>query len=74
MEEMLGDGGSGMLVEPNRVRQLADAINRLMANPPLVRSIAVRARKRLLDSYSAGAIGPHQEALYREAAALRHVA
>lgn len=74
MEEMLDGGEAGLLVSPGKVRQLADAICRLIEDPVLRLRFALRARARLIREYSPAAIGPRYETLYREAVALRHAA
>ena len=67
MEEMLADGKAGLLVSPGDVRELADAICRLIEDPDLGQRLAQEARQRILSEYSPDSIGPRQEALYAEA-------
>lgn len=71
MQEMLGEGEAGMLVETNRMAPLAKSISRLIENPAEARTLAIRARARLQDAYSADTLGPQHEAVYREAIDLR---
>lgn len=74
MEEMLGHEEAGLLVAPDKVSALADAICRLIENPALGSRLARQARARVLSLYSSAAIGPRHEAIYHEAIARRQIA
>ena len=49
--ELLDDGRCGILVEPKDVRQLADAIERMLINEILRRDYAATARKRVEETF-----------------------
>ena len=49
--ENVVDGETGLLVPPGNARALADAIVRLLDDPALARSLAERARPRVLERY-----------------------
>lgn len=47
--ELIDDGQNGLLVEPGNVEQLADALERLMADETLRRTMSARARPSILE-------------------------
>lgn len=71
MKEILASGDVGLLVPPNRPDKLAQAILKLLQNPPLRREMGAKARERVLQEYSAERIGPQLEASYLRAIARR---
>ncbi len=63
--EMLADGAYGILVEPGDVDGLRQALQRLLADAGTRERLGMAARKRFLQVYSADAVVPHLDALYR---------
>ena len=57
-------GRDGILVEPKDPAQLAAALDRLLADPSLRRSMGASARKRAADTFSADVILPRVESLW----------
>jgi glycosyltransferase involved in cell wall biosynthesis len=49
--ELVEDGRSGLLVAPGNAAQLADAIQRLIADPALRRRLAVAGRRAVLREF-----------------------
>jgi len=50
-EELITDGVSGLLIEPNRVDQLTEALRRLATDPSLRGKIGTAARERILRDF-----------------------
>lgn len=71
MEEMLGPTEAGLLVRPGSVRELTDALVRLIEDPAMRNAIAQRARQRVLSAYSDDVLGPMYEQTYAEAIEMR---
>ncbi len=67
MAEMLDNGTCGFLVKPRRPRELADAVNSLLDDPPLRQKLGHSARQRVLSEYSALRIGELMEESYHRA-------
>lgn len=67
MEEMLGPTGAGLLVAPGSVRELAEAINRMIEDADGRALMARRAREQVLRAYGDDVVGPQYEKLYRQA-------
>src|SRR5262249_43942573 len=66
MVDMLEDVNAGMLVEPNNARQLAQAINTLLADPARRQAMAARAREKIVNYY-AREVGDMTERYYQAA-------
>ena len=62
--EVLAGGACGVLVSPNDVEQLADAIIRLVSNPNEMKRLGMLARQRVVDHYSLDAVGEQYIELY----------
>jgi rhamnosyl/mannosyltransferase len=60
------DGETGFVVPPEDPAALADAINRLLSDPPLAARLGRGARARYERLFSGGALGKAYMALYRE--------
>ena len=45
------DGATGLLVEPNNVKAITDALTRLIENPTLRREMGERGRARALAAF-----------------------
>jgi glycogen synthase len=73
MLEMLDGGRVGRLVPPFSPNKIAAAVIDLLQNPELRMSLGREARERVLSEYSAGCIGPLQEATYLNAISRRRV-
>jgi glycosyltransferase involved in cell wall biosynthesis len=71
MEEMLGPTDAGLLVKPGNVRELTNALVRLIEDPAMRSAMAQRARQRVLHAYSDDVIGPLYEQTYAEAIEMR---
>jgi len=57
LPEVVGDGKSGILVEPGDVKALAEAMKRLLAQPRLRRHMAQAAAGRARESFSWASVG-----------------
>jgi L-malate glycosyltransferase len=64
--ELVSEGGTGYLVSPNDDASLADALERLLAQPELRSSFGARARRIALERFSAGGIVRQYEQLYSD--------
>jgi len=64
-------GESGLLVEPRRPDQLADALSRVWADPDLRANLAVKARQRVRERHSASVVSAALLDLYDELASNR---
>jgi colanic acid/amylovoran biosynthesis glycosyltransferase len=51
--ELVEDGCEGILVAPGRVDQLADSLNRLLADPELRRRLGANGREKILTEFDA---------------------
>jgi glycosyltransferase involved in cell wall biosynthesis len=71
LTEMIQNGVNGVLVPPNDSRALRRKISTLMAEPELRNRIGMAARERAV-LFSASAIVPKIEQVYREVIALSH--
>jgi glycosyltransferase involved in cell wall biosynthesis len=65
------DGVEGLVVPPNDARALADALERLAADPDLRRRMGQAARARVLDGYTIPQVSAQYEASYRAMAKSR---
>jgi glycosyltransferase involved in cell wall biosynthesis len=52
MTDIIADGETGLLVEPDQAAALAEAILQLLANPSLRRSMGIAGRQRVLDRFA----------------------
>jgi glycosyltransferase involved in cell wall biosynthesis len=52
--ELVRDGENGLLVEPDRPEDLADALHRLVKDPELARHLGAQGRATVLDRFDAG--------------------
>jgi colanic acid/amylovoran biosynthesis glycosyltransferase len=64
--ELIEDGRTGLLVAPGRPDQLADAIERLIADPSLVRELRARAREKVVADFNAKTSAKQLHALFAE--------
>ena len=62
--DALGNGANGILVEPNNVDQLADALIRLATDKNEVKRLGLLARQRILENYDFSVVGMRYYALY----------
>src|SRR5260370_767593 len=62
--------GCGVIVEPNSIVELAQAIARLMANPEERSRLGSRARQRFVDQFSEDVVAPRLASVVDEAMAL----
>jgi glycosyltransferase involved in cell wall biosynthesis len=67
MAELIEDGRTGLLVPHRSPEAIAKAIVALLRAPQRRMAMGRAARKRVLTTYSANAIGPLQEASYARA-------
>lgn len=67
MKDMLDVTSLGILVEPQKPQQLANAIIKLLKNPELRIQLGKNARNRVLQEYNANRIGHLQEESYMRA-------
>ncbi len=66
--EVVEDGRTGVLVEPARPDVLADAINRVLADPERARAMGQAGRRRVEAHFSWASIAERTEQVYAEAA------
>ncbi len=71
---MIEDGRDGLLTDPVNPRDLADKIRRLLADPDARRAMGVRAREKVLESFSIERVTDRIEAAYRAVLDGAHVA
>lgn len=71
MAEMLENGGVGRVVPPKSPVKIAEAINELVADPPLRMRLGQAARSRILEEYNTERILTLQEASYYRAIKVR---
>ncbi len=50
--ELIDDGRTGLLVTPGRADQLADALERLLADPALCRELGSAAREKVIREFN----------------------
>jgi len=74
VREMIEDGRDGLLADPVNPRDLADKIRRLLADPDARRAMGVRAREKVLESFSIERVTDRIEAAYRAVLDGAHVA
>jgi glycosyltransferase involved in cell wall biosynthesis len=65
--EVIDEGETGLLAEPETPDSLAEAILKLLQNPGLLREMGLAGRQRLLDTFT------HVQMAHRFADAYRHV-
>jgi starch synthase len=65
--EVVEDGRTGLLVPPGRPDALADALNRLLADPDLARTMGQAGRRRVEAHFAWAAIAERTEQVYRDA-------
>ncbi len=68
--ELVEDGRTGLLVEPENPRALADALARLLNDEELRREMGYRARERVLANHSIETMVRRTEAVFLEAAGI----
>lgn len=68
MKDMLEDSKSGILVDPSKPAQIANALILLIDNKSLRKEIGANGRKKVLSSYSQDVIGQLVEQNYRNTA------
>lgn len=71
MSEMIEDGVSGMLVDPERPDEVADAILKLLADDDLRRKMGKNAADRVRENFSVGRITAQTLEIYRRSIALQ---
>lgn len=64
--DALGNGANGILVEPNNIDQLADALIRLVTDKNEVKRLGLLARQRILENYDFSVVGTRYYALYNQ--------
>ena len=65
--EIVEDGRSGLLVAPGDAAAVADALDRLLADPVAARAIGHAGRAQLAERFTAGRMAERYEAAYRVA-------
>jgi glycosyltransferase involved in cell wall biosynthesis len=66
--DIIAEGETGLLVEPQDVEGLAGAIEKLVSNPQLTAEMGRKGRRRVEQLYSAEAHGRAMTALYLQVA------
>ncbi|MGC8473872.1 MAG: glycosyltransferase, partial [Candidatus Dormibacteria bacterium] len=66
LAELVSDGVTGLLVDPGDADQLSGALAKLLSDPGL-RSALGAAAKRKSEEYTAAAVVPRMEGIYRGA-------
>jgi alpha-maltose-1-phosphate synthase len=66
--EVVEDGRTGLLVEPARPEVLADALNRVLADPGLAQAMGQAGRRRVEAHFAWASIAERTEQVYAEAA------
>ena len=69
LAEIIEDGRSGILVEPGKTEDLAEAVIELISNPERRAKISKNARKRIVDQFSNTAVVPQMAILYEQVTA-----
>ena len=67
--EVVEDGKTGLLVPPARPDALAEALNRVLANPELAREMGQAGRRRVEAQFAWASIAERTEQVYAEAIA-----
>jgi starch synthase len=67
--EVVEDGKTGLLVPPARPDALAEALNRVLANPGVAREMGRAGRRRVEAHFSWASIAERTEQVYAEAIA-----
>jgi len=67
--EVVEDGKTGLLVPPARPDALAEALNRVLANPALARAMGQAGRRRVEAQFSWASIAERTEQVYAQAIA-----
>jgi starch synthase len=65
--EVVEDGRTGLLVPPGRPDALADALNQMLADPDLARTMGQAGRRRVEAHFAWAAIAERTEQVYRDA-------
>jgi glycosyltransferase involved in cell wall biosynthesis len=65
-DELIVDGDSGLLVTPGDADALAEAINRVIADPELRAALGRRARERVERNFTAAAMARNVAAIYEQ--------
>jgi len=69
--ELIQDGETGFLTQPGDVVALANAIRRIVEDPPLARALGLQARARISQRFSVDAMVDATERLYDELVSTR---
>jgi len=64
--DALGNGKAGILVDPNNIDQLSEALIRLITDKDEVRRLGELARQRILDVYDFSVVGAQYYTLYNK--------
>jgi glycosyltransferase involved in cell wall biosynthesis len=67
--EVVEDGRTGLLVPPGRPDALADALNRVLADPGLARAMGQAGRRRVEAAFAWASIAERTEQVYADAIA-----
>lgn len=67
--EIVENGKSGLQVEPRNAEALADAVRKIMTDPPFASAMAVNGRQRIEDKFSADQMVEKTLRLYRQVCA-----
>jgi glycosyltransferase involved in cell wall biosynthesis len=67
--EVVEDGKTGLLVPPAQPDALAEALNRVIANPTLARDMGRAGRKRVEEKFSWASVAERTEQVYADAIA-----
>jgi len=67
--EVVEDGKTGVLVPPAQPEKLAEALNRVLANPTLGRDMGRAGRKRVEEKFSWASVAERTEQVYADAIA-----
>lgn len=72
MAEMLDGGKTGILVSPQNSKELADQLIRILKDNELRKTLGMKARQRVIETYNSDKIGSLMETTYQEAIDRRH--
>jgi glycosyltransferase involved in cell wall biosynthesis len=64
--ELIRDGHDGLLVDPDRLEEIAFALVRLLTNDMLARSLGAAGRKRVTETFAPDRLVPANLAFYRQ--------
>jgi glycosyltransferase involved in cell wall biosynthesis len=64
--ESIVDGQTGLLVAPRDARGIADAVARLVNDPPMARQMGMQGRQRVLDRFTLMQMAAQNEIFYYE--------